>query len=164
MLRRLSGLVVYATAGLIFGYLLWGTRVGVLTETLNRTILEQDGLRSVMHQQARLIDSLGSAPQVDHQEVTVLRVRLDETRDMLQQSRASAASAVAAADRRDLALSECTEVQSNLQKQLEGCIFVKADLQRQASRVPEPRERPRSGTSTVHESIEYPAGVEPPSN
>ena len=164
MLRRMSGLVVYTTAGLVLGYLLWGTRVGVLTETLNRTILEQDGLRSVMHQQARLIDTLGSAPQVDQGEVTALRIRLDETRDLLQQSRASAASAAANADRRDVALDECTEVQSNLQKQLEGCIFEKAELHRQAMRVPEPRERARSGTSAVHETIEYPPGVEPPAN
>ena len=164
MLRRLSGLAFYSTVGLVLGYLLWGTRVGVLTETLNRTILEQDGLRSVMHQQARLINSLGSAPKVDHAEVSVLRLNLDEARDLLQQSRASTASAVAAADQRDSALNECTEIQSNLQTQLETCIFEKAELQRHPVRVPEPSPQPRSGTSKIYESVEYPESVAAPKN
>ena len=164
MLRRLSGLAFYSTAGLVLGYLLWGTRVGVLTETLNRTILEQDGLRSVMHQQARLIDSLGSTPKVDHAEVSVLRLNLDETRNLLQQSRASTASAIAATDQRDNALTECTEIQANLQTQLESCIFEKAELQRHAATVPEPRPRQTSGTSKIYESVEYPESVTAPKN
>ena len=153
---RFGGFVVYAAAGLGLGYLLWGTRVGVLMETLNRTIVEQDALRSVMHQQARLIDRIDDAPAVDHGELTALRLRLDETRDELLETRAAAAAAAADFEGQSAQLAECNEVQQNLQSQLETCIFEKAALQRGALAPAPVAERPMSGTSPVSESVEYP--------
>lgn len=152
---------MYVAAGLAIGYLLWGTRVGVLSEALNRTILEQDALRVIMHRQERVLDKIGSGPRVDQGEVTALRLRLDEayerSRVQLGENQAALAAAQAETTERTAALEQCNEIQSKLQDQLEICIFEKAELHRRSRMAPSAAERPRSGRSPIEEVVVYPA-------
>jgi len=53
-------------------------------------------------------------------------------------------------------LDVCRRVQENLRKQLEGCLFARADLERTQPAVPQPVE---PGTMRVEETVEHPAGA-----
>jgi hypothetical protein len=147
------------------GFYAGNRRASALERYLDRTVLENDGLRAVMSEQSYHLDRLADARGGDD-EISRLRSQLDQS--MLSLADARSASDAKARDiemrdtalaEKDGALRECGSVQVKLEEQLEACVFDKAALERAATRaIRSDDARPRSGVSAITESVTYPVG------
>ena len=70
MLRRIFVLLAAVAVGMAAGYLLWGSRLGNLTEALNRMVFEDDALRT------RLATSIDSSDLENLVEQLAVEVKL----------------------------------------------------------------------------------------
>jgi hypothetical protein len=163
--RRFVALAtVLFVAAFLTGYGAGSRRASSLETFLDRLTLEHDGLRALAAEQSYRLDQMmeTSLSGIDSAEVGRLRDDLDRTVASLNEARAKADENSRlieehrdALSAKDVALSECSAVQSRLEEQLEICIFEKASLERHASA--NSPGRPVSGVSPVHQSLEFPA-------
>jgi len=158
MAARLAGWAVFFALGLGVGFVLWGSRVDNLVESLNRMILEDDTLR------ARL-----AAPVAEHDDgnavlstLALLSSQIRMQADLInQQSHVLDKLTVGREKEMASSLDRCNEVETRLQEQLEACLFAKSRLERGASATTDaPRAAaPRRGSQIVTESREQPDAV-----
>lgn len=160
----LTGILCVATA--LVGYGAASRRAAVLETFLDRMTLEQDSLRTVMAEQAYMLERVTDARMSDEDigEVERLRTQLDQTTTFLSEARRAADERSRAFDsqhavllEKDTALRTCGDVQARLEQQLESCIFEKAAFEKRARGAAQPNaHRPTSGVSTFSQSIEFP--------
>ncbi len=148
------------------GFYAGNRRASALERYLDQTVLENDGLRAVMAEQVYHLDRLTDTRD-DGGEIERLRAQLDQANFSLADMRGAADAKSKDIEARDLvlatkdgALRECAGVQSRLEEQLEDCIFQRAALERRAGDARDVESRPRSGVSTITESITYPGSPE----
>lgn len=161
----LTGILCLTTA--VVAYAAANRRASALETYLDRMTLEQDSLRTVMAEQAYMLERVTDARMSDGEvgEVERLRAQLDQTTTFLNEARSTADERSRAFDtqhatllEKDTALRECSDVQGRLEQQLETCIFEKAAFEKRARAGTQPTgERPKSGTSAFSQSIEFPA-------
>ena len=150
MIRTFFAMVLSVLVGLATGYVLWGTRLGSLTEALSTLTLEQDTLR------ARLGGSTdgGAAPsgqaaeqlRVVNESLAAIRQELAEQKALLGKPEAAVqpdgAEAKALHDQLEACRAEHRDGDaaaaqlSELRIQLEGCIADKKDLEMRAAPAP----------------------------
>lgn len=156
MLTKLATAVIYLLVGVGLGYIVWGARVGHLTESLNHMVLEEDSLQSRL---------LGAS--ADDSRAT-LAAALDDLAEQLRDQseriarQAEAIEGITGEKTSSLKgeLSACADRRARIEHDLEQCLFDKAALARQieaAVPVPPP---PRSGTSPVERTVTYPGMVD----
>ena len=146
-----TGVVAYAAAN---------RRASALETYLDRMTLEQDSLRTVMAEQAYMLERVTDARMSDGEvgEVERLRAQLDQTTTFLNEARSTADERSRAFDTQQATLRECSDVQGRLEQQLEACIFGKAAFEKRARAGTQPTgQRPTSGSSAFSQSIEFPA-------
>lgn len=162
--------VAIAVVSASLGFTLGNHRAAALERYLEQVVLEHEGLRAVMAEQAYHLDRLtDSRAAADGDEVGRLRVQLDQATLSLTEARSVSEARLKDIEARDGALvakddalGQCTGVQANLEQQLERCIFQKAALERSAARAASVDDvRPRSGVSDVSETVTYPGGAPP---
>ena len=169
--RRVLTLAAVALVCASLGFYLGNRRAGALERYLDQLVIEHEGLRAVMAEQTYHLDRLtDSRAAADGDEVERLRVQLEQATLSLTEARSVSDVRLkdieardAALVAKDEALGQCTGVQTNLEQQLERCIFDKATLERtaaRAARADADELRPRSGVSAVSESVTYPVPTE----
>jgi hypothetical protein len=155
---KLATAIVYLMVGLGLGYIVWGARVGSLTEALNHMVLEENSLRSRLS---------GMESEDDR---SVLAGALDELAQQLREHSARIADQAAAIDAitadegsaLKTVLSDCTDRTSVLERDLEACLFQKASTERTKEANTPRAPTPTSGTAPVERTVTYPEPKTPP--
>ena len=169
VISKLLASVALIIGGLACGYVLWGLRVDQLQRTTDQLVLEQDTLKTLAGEQARILDRLTAKPHASATETQTLRseilqqetVLAGRTRDLetCHTELNSCKKAGKSTQSKDTSVNERIE---KLEGQLEQCLFESAALKRGAA-VPSPEPtRQRFGRSPIQTTVEMPAGGKTP--
>ena len=152
MLSKLATALVYCLVGLGAGYIIWGARIGSLTQSMNQMVLEEDTLRTRL------------AAVSSEEDKELLASALGEFAGQLRAHSARIAEQAEAIDKisgsegRHMSdeLRSCEDREARLEHDLEQCLFDKAVLSRAASdAAPRPAQQ-MSGKSKQEVTVTYP--------
>ena len=153
MLSKLITAFVYLVVGLAAGYIIWGARVGSLTQSINQLVLEEGTLRGRL------------AALSSDEDKAVLASALGDLADQLRAHSAHISRQAEAIDRMSDVngaqltneLRACSDREAGLEQDLETCLFEKAVLARQVVESTPPVASPQSGNSTYEKIVTYPS-------
>jgi len=155
VLTKLATAMIFCLLGLAAGYIVWGARIGSLTQSMNQMVLEEDTLRTRL------------AAVSSEEDKAVLAAALGELAGQLRAHSVRIAEQAEAIDRmsgdkgRQLneELDACGDREARLQHDLEQCLFDKAVLKREAAEAAPPPKQQLEGSAPYERTVTYPAGA-----
>lgn len=147
--------VFFSLLGMAAGYVVWGARIGSLTQSMNQMVLEEDTLRTRL------------AAVSSEDDKAVLASALAELAGQLRAHSARIAEQAEAIDRMSGAkgrvltdeLDACGDRAAKLEHDLEQCLFDKAVFKREAAEAEPPAVQRRTGSAPYERTVTYPGLV-----